>query len=65
MNEGIRKIGNIGTVDIYYDQYIEKNNFFIGWRSTPTQEEGMILVSDQDMKYEGVPLPDVDRKSVV
>jgi len=61
MGEGIRKLGNIGPVDIYYDEYIEKNNFFFGWRSTPTQEAGMILVPYESMKdCEGVPLPDVN-----
>jgi len=57
----IKRLGKIEDIDIYYDQYIEKNNFFFGWRSTPIQEAGMIFIPYQDMKNcEGVPLPDVN-----
>lgn len=57
----IRKLGKIEDIDIYYDQYIEKNNFFFGWRSTPVQEAGMILIPYENMKdCKSVPLPDIN-----
>ena len=52
----IRKLGKIGTVDIYYDQYVEKNSFLIGWRGSTPQESGMV-----HMPYEGMKnIPDVN-----
>jgi hypothetical protein len=61
MNEGIRRLGKIDTVDIYFDQYIEKNNFIFGWKGNTPQESGMIFVPYESMKdCEGVPLPDVN-----
>jgi len=57
----IRKLGNIGKVDIYYDQYIEKNSFFFGWRGDTPQESGIVFVPYEGMKScEGIPLPDVN-----
>lgn len=46
----IRKLGKIGTVDIYFDEFIEKNSFFFGWRGNTPQESGMIFLPYESMK---------------
>jgi hypothetical protein len=57
----IRKLGKIEDIDIYYNHYIEKNHFYLGWKGKVPQESGMIYIPYQDMKNcEGIPLPDVN-----
>jgi len=61
MNEGIRELGKIEDIDIYYDQYMEKDNFIFGWRGNTFRESGIIFVPYESMKNcEGVPLPDIN-----
>jgi len=57
MSESIRRLGKIGSVDIYVDKYIEKNSFFFGWRGDTPQESGMIHVPYISMEE---PLPDIN-----
>jgi hypothetical protein len=43
MEEGIRKIGEIEGVNLYYDKYVEENNFLMG-KKGKNQNVGLIYM---------------------
>jgi hypothetical protein len=43
MEEGIRKIGEIEGVNLYYDKYVEENNFLMGKKSK-SQNSGLMYM---------------------
>ena len=68
MEEGIKKIGEIEGISLYFDKYVEENNFFMGKKSRGNYQSGLVYmpyIPCLDMKKsEDVPLPDFNDKDL-
>ena len=58
--EGIKKIGEIEGVALYFDEYLEENNFLMGRKSKGEYKSGLVYMPYLGKISENVsPLPDI------
>jgi|ERR1035437_242563 hypothetical protein len=60
MGEGIKKIGEIEGIGLYFDEYVEENNFFMGRKSKEEYKSGLVYMPYLGKISEDIsPLPDI------